>query len=1244
MPTLVLAFAVPDLLPRFVTAADTSPSMLLVGHYDAWLVLLSLAVAVFTSTMAMHVIGMPHIRRNPVYRRLACLTGALALGSGIWTMHFIGMLAFDLCVPVAYAPVATALSIVPAVLASWWALTLISRPQISTRTLVVGGVFVGAGIGAMHYAGMSAMRMAPLLRYDPWLFGLSVVVAVALACLALWARFDMKARFLGRGATLASGTIMGLAVSGMHYTGMAAARFVGPASMQGPAGSSVRPELALSATLIAVVIVLAIAFANGLLRYRALYTQMRRNETRMRATLDTAVDGILTIDAHGTIRAANPAVERLFGWTRQELIGRNIKMLMPEPHRAQHDGYLARYQQTGEARIIGIGRDVEGIRKDGSLLPIRLAIGKADLPEETLYVGFITDLSERRSMERALRTSEAQYRLLIRNIPGVVFSCIDDADWTMRYISDAVETLTGYPAQDFIDGRIHFGQLIHPDDRERVALEVHEALADGTHYVVEYRLIHHDGRERWLWESGGGVPTSAGTAGRIDGVIIDNTEARLRNAEFEGTVAAIRRSLLVLEYDMQGHILSANDNFLKLSGYEEAELIGQHHGIVCMPEVRALPDYATLWKRLGQGEIVGGEYRYLNKQGEELWIRTTLNPILDADGKPFKVFQLGDDVTGRKRMEDDLRQAKARAEAAAEAKTTFLANMSHEIRTPMNSIIGFTDLLLDTPLEPQQRRHLSTVRHSAHSLLGLLNDILDTAKLERGSVELESLDFSLHALCTQVCASLELTARAKGLELILDYDPALGAYFVGDSLRVQQVLTNLIGNAIKFTETGHVRLHAGRSGADVHLTVRDTGIGIAADRLERIFEPFAQADASVTRRFGGTGLGTTIARQLVERMGGRIEVESRPGEGSAFHVYLPLPVGDANRVRDAGVIPDLPPLAILAADDVPQNLELLQLALQRYGHQVTAVQDGQAAVEAFGTQRFDVILMDVQMSGTDGLTATRKIRAIEAQRASTPTPIIALTASVMEEDRRAARNAGMDGFASKPLEIDKLLAEMAALLGFGGNPRPALGTDNLASSWRDIDFEHGTLLWGTRQVHADAMHRYLSTPETAPGRLADTIRNGDLTAARALAHRLRGQAGNLALPKLSGLAGRIESVLRNRDAVEALRLVAELQRAHALALDALHAMAPAPTARTVSEPAPSAGDLPALATELAESLRRGELDDVQLATVRDALRTAGQTQLQALERAVDDFDFDTAIALLDELSRTAEAPTDENPQ
>ena len=485
----------PDLLPRFLDSSGHAPSMLLIGHYDPWLVLLSLAVAIFTSTMAMHVIGMPHIRRNPAYRRVACLTGALALGGGIWAMHFIGMLAFDLCVPVDYAPATTALSVLPAVLASWVALVLISRPRISTRNLVLGGAVVGAGIGTMHYAGMAAMRMAPLLGYDPWLFALSVVVAVALAILALRARFDIKARFLGRGATLASGTIMGLAVSGMHYTGMAAARFVGSAPLQAPGQGNVHPGLVPTIALATVVLVMAVSIANGLLRYRELYLTMQRNETRMRAILDTAVDGILTIDARGIIRAGNPAVERLFGWTREELVGRNISMLMPEPHRTQHDGYLARYQQTGEARIIGIGREVEGVRKDGSLLPIRLAIGKADLPEETLYVGFITDLSKQRSMERALRASEQQYRLLIRNIPGVVFSCIDDANWTMRYISDAVETLTGYPAEDFVARRINFSQLIHPDDHERITRAVHAALADGTHYIVEYRLIHRDGRE-----------------------------------------------------------------------------------------------------------------------------------------------------------------------------------------------------------------------------------------------------------------------------------------------------------------------------------------------------------------------------------------------------------------------------------------------------------------------------------------------------------------------------------------------------------------------------------------------------------------------------------------------------------------------------------------------------------------------------------------------------------------------------
>jgi CheY-like chemotaxis protein len=322
-------------------------------------------------------------------------------------------------------------------------------------------------------------------------------------------------------------------------------------------------------------------------------------------------------------------------------------------------------------------------------------------------------------------------------------------------------------------------------------------------------------------------------------------------------------------------------------------------------------------------------------------------------------------------------------------------------------------------------------------------------------------------------------------------------------------------------------------------------------------------------------------------------------------------------------IPDLPPLAILAADDVPQNLELLQLALQRYGHQVTAVQDGQAA-EA-GTQRFDVILMDVQMSGTDGLTATRKIRAIEAQRASTPTPIIALTASVW---RKTAARRAMPAWTALPA------AKQAA--GRNGGlarlrPRARHRQPRQQLARHRLRTRHPAV--GHRQVHADAMHRYLSTPETAPGRLApDPQRRSDRRR-----HWPTGCAGRPATwLKLSGLAGPDRIGVAQPGCRRGLAS-GRRTAARACAGPRCHAMAPAPTARTVSEPAPSAGDLPALATALAESLRRGELDDVQLATVR-CVRTAGQTQLQALERAVDDFDFDTAIALLDELSRTASAP------
>lgn len=1208
----------------FLDQAD--PNLLLQGSYNPWLVLLSLFIATFTSGMALQVAGMARLSRNALYRHTALLTGSLALGGGIWSMHFIGMLALQLCTPVSYSPGVTLLSLLPSLGASWVALHLLSRREVSWVQLIIGGVLVGAGIGTMHYSGMAAMRMAPLLRYDPEIFALSILVAVGLAMLALWVRFGLRERLSSGNTIVVSGLVMGLAISGMHYTGMAAARFVGavePGSEQG----SYSLFLALAVALITVSLTVFVAGINGLLRYRQLYYQVQVNEARLRAILDTAVDGVVIVDDNGRIEGLNAAAERMYGWTRAELLGQHIDRLIPESYRQGMENYLPTLLKSGTSDIIGGSREVELLRKDGSELPIRLALGKAQLPNRTLYVGFVSDISERKAMEKALRESEQQYSSLIGNIPGVAFRCLLDESWSMLFISDAVEKLTGWASDDFISRRKSISELYHPEDYSRVAEEVLADISRGRSYTVEYRIYDRQGAEHWIWESGSAVLGDDGEPKWIDGVLLDITESKLRNAEFEGTAKAIGRALSVIEFDLQGRVLSANYNFLELMGYEEEELIGQDHRIFCEQSYVDSGAYAEFWARLTRGELDSGEYLRLGKGGREVWIQASYNPIFDADGKPFKVVKFATDLSQRREIEEALREAKEHAEYAAAAKTTFLANMSHEIRTPMNAIIGFTELLLDTTMSDVQRRHLGTVRHAARSLLGLLNDILDTAKLERGAVELEALDFSLRELCQQVCEALRLSAEGKGLSLSLDYQAGLPDYFKGDPLRIRQVLNNLLGNAVKFTEQGWVRLEVSGEAGALQLSVRDSGIGIAEDRLAHIFDPFAQADASMSRRFGGTGLGTTIARQLTELMSGRISVESRLGQGSLFRVELPLTVGQQVTIQSRGAALQLPVLHILAADDVVQNLELLSLTLGQLGHRVTTASDGEQAVTAFLAGRFDVVLMDVQMPRLDGLQATRQIRNHEQAHGLLATPVIALTASVLEQDRRAASEAGMDGFASKPLELDRLLEEMARVLGLVEGVAPSQAEDVAELT---VDWARGIQLWGAREALVAAIRRWLGDQATGCANIAGHLAVGRTADAVEATHRLRGAAANLALQHCSRVAGRLEHALRGVSESSVQALLEELGTALA------EVAAELPTITTAERP--SAADtltnvqLIRLIGELRQALQRGELPDDPLRLLLDHLPGLGQaSSAAALEEAIGEFDFDRAEQLLVEL-------------
>jgi PAS domain S-box-containing protein len=1208
----------------FVTGSD--PSVLVLSNYDPLLVVMSLCIAVFTSGMALQLAGLARSSEAAWPRQMTILTGTLALGAGVWAMHFLGMLAFQLCAEVRFDLDVTLLSMLPSLAASWVALTVLARRNLTLPQLCLGGVLVGLGIGAMHYSGMAAMQMAPLLRYDPWMFALSILVAVGLAILSLWVRFGLEGRLPALSALLLSALVMGLAISGMHYIGMAAARFVGVAESQQPIAVVDSLYLGSAISLITVALTVFVVAANTLLRYRRMSRQLQASEQHLRSIFDTALDSIMTIDHTGIIRSANRAAERLLGWPHDELIGLSLRRLLNEHDAELYTSHLRAYLQSGVAQVSGLEQELQCIARNGKEKPVRISIGVTKSGNLPLFVVFMADISERLQMERALRDSEQQYRSLISNIPGVSFRCLLDADWTMLFVSDAVQTLTGWSADDFISKRQSITTLYHPDDYQPVADQVLAAISKGHNYTVEYRLFDRDGKEHWIWESGSAVCDEQGVPRWIDGVLLDQTETKLRNAEYEGKVNAISKAMALVEYDLQGHVLGINDNALDLFGYQRIDVVGQHHSLFCDPLYVGSDEYRQFWIDLAKGLFSAGEYRRIGHGGREVWIQATYNPILDTDGKPFKVVKLATDLTPRRLMEQETRAARDRAEAAAAARSSFLANMSHEIRTPMNAIIGFTELLIGTPLADDQRRHLQTVQQASRSLLGLLNDILDTAKLDRGAIELEDLDFSLRELCEQVCATQRLAAQNKGLALRLEYAPQLLEFYRGDALRLQQVLTNLLGNAVKFTAQGQVYLRVQGEAGAIRLIVEDSGIGIAADRLEKIFEPFAQADASMSRRFGGTGLGTTISRQLVELMGGRLRVESTLGEGSRFIVELPLRAGQrlAPQVRQA--LPQLAALHILAADDVPQNLELLQLNLQRLGHQVTCVADGQAAVAAFTSGGFDLILMDVQMPLVDGLEASRRIRALEAAQQRAPIPIIALTASVLDQDRQAALDAGMNGFASKPLDLLALLGEMARLLG--ATQDQGIVESTAAATAGLFDWQRGASLWGGPVQMSQAIQRFLAEQAVLVEQLGSMLEKNDWDTGRSLAHRFRGAAANLALTHLAGLGLAIEQAFNQREGLHLRSLLQELSRSLAAVAEALPQVPETPAQIQTLD----LDQLRAALLRLQQAVSRGGLDDQALDCLRQGLHGAQQkAALAHIRQALDDFDFDLAQQALTEL-------------
>jgi len=646
------------------------------------------------------------------------------------------------------------------------------------------------------------------------------------------------------------------------------------------------------------------------------------------------------------------------------------------------------------------------------------------------------------------------------------------------------------------------------------------ALRDAQDAIIGYLLIGTDNTARKLVEA---------EQKKLD--------QRLRDQQFY-TRSLIESNIdALMTTDPAGIITDVNKQMEALTGCTRDELIGAPFRSYFTDPERA---EAGIKLVLSEKKVTDYELTACARDGKQTVVSYNATTFYDRGRTLQGVFAAARDVTERKRVEAELQQAKAMAETASQTKSDFLASMSHEIRTPMNAIIGIADLLAKTPLSPEQDKYVQIFRRAGDNLLNLINDILDLSKVEASQLELERTGFSLSDLLEKVREMVAVRAQEKGLELVCEIAPDVPNDLVGDPTRLRQVLLNLLGNAIKFTESGEVALRVAPDGDSaargaLRFTISDTGIGIPGEKLSAVFERFTQADSSTTRRYGGSGLGLTISKRLVELMGGCIRVESGVGKGSVFSFTVPLEIWEGPTRRavvpvGADPEPALPALHILLVEDSSDNRTITLAYLQDTPYRVEIAENGAVAYAKFIAGPYDLVLMDRQMPVMDGLTATRAIRAWERANQRPPTPIVALTASALKGDQEQCMAAGCTAYLTKPIKQEVLLQ--------------AIKEHSLVmpASSKDEGSRKDTILVHANPMLADLIPGFLQNRRRDVVAMLDALDQGDFAIVESLGHGMKGAGGSWGFQAITDIGAALEQAAEGADGDASRKCVGELSR------------------------------------------------------------------------------------------------------